>query len=173
MAATQNSIIADKGEITITIDAAAATATGLPAGTYNGQIVMRRFRPTEEPERRFAQTNVTGGTIDTAGDYKGVYRYEMLFVDDYVKGATGELGTTPNEFTWVELIEAFVVNNYPIPSLSVTPGGNSTGMIEYTATDVEALYLSGPGVDADAEDPEERTARFGWNKDNFTKATHA
>lgn len=173
MAATANSIIADKGEITIKTGSAWATATGHPAGTYTFDIVVRRFGPQETPRRSFAQTNVTGGTIDTAGANKGAYRYEMAYVDDYVKGATGELSTSPNQFTCHELLEATRVAELPLDELTVTPGGSAAGMIEYTATDVEVLFVSAPAIDADAQNPMERTAEFAWNKDNFTDAAHA
>ena len=173
MAATANSTITNKGQIKITTGSAWATATGLPAGTYTFDLVLRRFEEQEAPRRPYAQTNVTGGTIEIAGTNKGAYRYQMVFVDDYVKGATGELSTSPNQFTCTELLVASQKNNVNLDELAVTPAGSSAGMIEYTAEDVKVLYVSGPSVNADSEEPMERTADLAWNMDSFTEAAHA
>lgn len=173
MAATGNSYIPDKGEITFTIDAAGATATSLPAGTYTADIVVRKFSPSEEPARAAGQVNVTGGTINVAGAVKGRYVYDLIIIDDYAKGATGELGTSPNEFTVLEAFWQHWLNEVTLDELTVTPAGSSAGMIEYTIAALQVLYVQGPTVDADAENPAERTIRVSFDKDDLSEAAHA
>lgn len=173
MAATGNSYIHDKGEITFTINAAGATATSLPAATYTADIVVRRFAPTEEPARAAGQVNVTGGTINVAGAVKGRYIYELLIVDDYAKGAVGELGTNPNEFTVLEAFWEHWINEATLGEMTVTPAGSTAGMIEYSIANVEVIYVQGPHVDADSENPAERTIRVSFDKDDLTEAAHA
>lgn len=173
MPATANSYIPDKGEITFTIDSAGATATSLPAGTYTADIVVRRFSPSEEPERSAGQVNVTGGTINVAGGVKGRYVYQLDIVDDYAKGATGELGSDPNEFTVLEAFYQHFLNEVTLDEMTLTPAGSSAGMIEYTIAAVEVLYVQGPSIDADAENPAERTIRISFDKDDLSEAAHA
>jgi len=173
MAATQNSIIHDAGEITIEITSAGATATSLTAGTYTADIVVRSFEPSEEPERVSGEVNVTGGTIAVSGARKGRYVYELVIVDDYVKGATGELASSPNEFTVVELFWEHWVNEASLGAVTLTPAGSDTGMIEYTISACEVDYVQGPHVNADAEEPMERTIRISFDKDNLSEAAHS
>ena len=173
MTATANSYLPDKGEITATIDAAGATATGLTAGTYTCDIVVRKFSPTQEPERKVKDTFVTGGTIRKPGDLKGSYIYDLVIVDDYMLGATGELGTTPNEFTVVELFKLHMENLVSLGELTVTPAGSSTGMIEQTITAPEVEYVSGVMIDADSEDLAERTIRVSFPPSALAEAAHA
>jgi len=173
MAATANSYIPDKGEITFTIDAAGAAATGLTAGTYTADIVVRSFQPSEEPARSSAQVNVTGGTINVAGGVKGRYVYDLVIVDDYAKGSTGELGSSPNEFTVLEAFQQHWLQEVTMDELTVTPAGSTAGMIEYTIAALEVTYVQAPGVDADAEGPAERTIRVSFDKDDLSEAAHA
>ena len=131
----------------------------MTAGAYTADIVVRRFQPSEEPERAAGQVNVTGGTINVAGSVKGRYVYELIIVDDYAKGAVGELGANPNEFTVLEAFCEHWLNEATLDEMTLTPAGSSVGMIEYTIDNVEVLYVQGPHTDADAENPAERTIR--------------
>ncbi len=170
MAATANSYIPDKGEITLTVDTAEAAATGITAGTYTFDIVVRKFNPTSEPERKSKDTYVTGGTIRTVGDSKGSWVYDLVVVDDKMLGATGELA---GGHTVVEILQAYHDAQVSVSQITVTPAGGSTGMIEQTIVDAEVEKVSGIMVDADAEDPAERTIRLSFTPGNITEAAHA
>jgi hypothetical protein len=173
MPATANESVNDKGELTVTITAAGAAATGLTAGKYDMQIVQRSFQPQQEPRRESQDTEVTGGTITTVSKRRGNYIYRLTLVDDFVKGAAGELGTTPNEFTAVELFWKHWVAEAPLGAITVSPAGSETGMKEYTISAAEVLFVSGPATDADANRPFERTVEIQFDKDAMTIADHA
>lgn len=173
MAATQNDSINDKGELTVTITAAGAAATGLPAGTYNMEIVQRSFQPQAEPRRKTQDVEVTGGTITTVSKRRGNYVYRLTIIDDFVKGATGELGTVGSEFTAVELFWEHWVAEAALGALAISPAGGETGMKVYTISEAEVLSVSGPANNADANTPAERTVEIQFRKDVMTIGDHA
>lgn len=170
MAATANSFIASEGEITLTVDAGEATATGITAGTYTFDIVVRKFSPVTEPERTGIDTEVTGGTIRTLTKIKGNWEYELIIVDDYLKGETGELA---GSHTVVEVLQAYHDALESASEMTVTPAGSNTGMIEWTITDVEIQKVSGPMINADSEELHTRTVLLSFERDNISKAAHA
>lgn len=173
MAATDNSYIADQGELTFTISAAGATATGLTAGTYTADIVVRKFDPTEQPRRQSALVNVTGGEINIAGKYRGRYVYQLVYVDDYAKGETGELGTSPNEFTVYEMMQLHLENEVAFTNFKLTPAGNAAGMIQWTAVNCIVEDNSGPKLDANSTLPDEKTAVLSFTRSDFSRAVRA
>jgi len=97
MPKTANAYSGDQGEVVVTISAgnvsAIAAFTTAEDITIDGAV--RSFKRTNDPERPFEFTKVTGDTspILTVGDSVENETWELILVDDYFAGLTGEWGT--------------------------------------------------------------------------------
>ena len=173
MTKTANSYTPDQGEVEVEISAAnvaaiAAFSTAEPI-VIDGSV--RAFRQVTPPSKTREETKVVGDTsaIVSASKTKSGEEWELIVVDDYSEGLTGEWGT--DNLAALEIFFELWDGDEDPGGLQVTPAGGATGDIEYTLVNPVLLSVTNPPADADQTTPAEATVRIGC--DSNTKAAHA
>lgn len=173
MAKTANSYVPDQGEVVVTISAANVTAaSGLTTAediTIDGSV--RMFSRTNDPQKSYAQTRVTGDVspiVTRSTSKQEAETWELQLVDDYYAGETGEWGT--DTLAAVEIFEELDDNDQDPGGLACTPAGGASANIEITLVNPKLLGMSRPETNADSTEPNEVTVFFAC--ETSTRAAH-
>ncbi len=171
---TENSYVSDQGEVKVEISAAnvSAVAAFTTAETIIIDGAVRAFRRSNNPLRSVANTRVTGdltpivtrGSSKTEGE-----QWELVLVDDYYSGATGEWGT--DDLAAVEIFVELDKANQDPGGIKCTPAGGAAGNIEITLVNPKLLGVGVPEINGDATAPNEVTVFLA--ADSHTEAVHA
>lgn len=176
MPKTASGYVPDSGEVVVTISA--DNVSDIAAFTTAEDIVIdgvvRSFRRTNNPERSVESTRVTGDDdpIITVGNSIPHETWELVIVDDYSAGNSGEWGTDNLAAGEIfdELFRARASTE--IGGLACTPAGSETGDIERTLTNPRLISVGEPEIDADAGGSL-ATQTIMIAAEGHTKATHA
>lgn len=153
MAKTINAYSPSAGEVEITLSAGNITA--IAAFTTAESIILdgvvRSFKRTNNPELPVAETRVTGDTVPIVltGNITPRETWELILVDDYYSGATGEWGT--DDLAAVEIFEELFKARQQPGAFKCTPAGGTSANMEITLTDAKIVAVGLPDIDADAE----------------------
>lgn len=174
MAKTANAYVSDQGEVVVTLSAAniSAVAAFTTAEDITIDGALRAFRRTNDPQKAVARTNVTGDLtpiVTRSNRVQEEEQWELVLVDDYFAGETGEWGT--DNLAAVEIFWELLDNNEDPGGLKCTPAGGATGDIEITLTTPRLLSVGVPEIDADKTEPEQVTVTFAC--EGHTVATHS
>jgi hypothetical protein len=179
MAKTANSYVPDQGELSITITSADMTAipTFVRAETIVLDRALKSFKQVTGKTRTIEEEYVTGdkAPILSAGSPRGMETWEIVLLDDYHSGATGELGLNLSSQPYLHAVRIFELFNNadrPISVLASTPDGGSTGDIQITlSSPIHIESISQPNTDADQTAANRITIRV--TTPGHTKAAHA
>ena len=173
MTKTINAYISDLGEVEVTLSSANAAAVA--AFTTAESIIIdgavRSFTRTNSPKKAASRTNVTGDTTPIVLRSSRIQEeelWELVLVDDYFSGASGEWGT--DDLSAVEIFYELLSNDQDPGGLKCTPAGGSSANIEITLVDVRLLGVDPPTIDADST--EAQTVKVYFACSSHTRAAH-
>lgn len=173
MTKTVNAYVPDQGEVAITLSAANVSAIAAFSTAEEIIIdgVVRSFQRTNDPERPVESTKVTGSTtpIVTAGDSIPHETWELIIVDDYYEGATGEWGT--DTLAAAQIFEELFAARQDPGAFQCTPAGGANGDIEISLTTPRIVSVGMPVTDADATTP--ATITIMLSAEGHSLAAHA
>lgn len=155
---TINAFVPHRGDLKITISAAAVTAITefVTAEAISIKGVLRKFERTNTPSRPKESLRVSGHPkpLDFVGGIEETETWRIVIVDDFFKGAAGEWGT--DNLTAYEIFDLHHRAELELGGVVGTPAGESTGMKSIVLdTPITILSVTPAGIDADAKRAQE------------------
>jgi hypothetical protein len=155
---TINAFVPNRGDLRVTISAAAVTAiAGLTtAEAISIKGVLRTFERSNNPARPVESQRVSGHAkpLSFVGGIEETETWKIVILDDKSKGAAGEWGT--DNLSAVDIFRWHLDAEIPLGGLAATPAGSATGMIEYSLqSPIDVISVSVPKIDADAKKADE------------------
>lgn len=155
---TINSFVPNRGDLEVTIDAAAVAAVVgfTTAESFSIKGVLRKFERSNNPARPEESVRVSGHAkpLNFLGGVEESENWKIVIIDDKSKGAAGEWGT--DNLTAVDIFKFHFDNDLAIGGLAGTPAGSTAGMIEYTLdAPVYVKSMTVAMIDADAKKADE------------------
>ena len=151
---TANAFVPHRGDLKVTISAAAVTAVTefVTAEAISIKGVLRKFERSNTPARPEESLRVAGHVkpLSFVGGVEETEKWRIVIVDDFFKGSPGEWGT--DGLTAYEIFDLHLRNELELGGLVGTPAGSDTGMKSIVLdSPITVLSVTPAGIDADAK----------------------